>query len=428
MIFSEMSSALRAVFLICMFVPTALDMCVLPSVFMRKNNETRKILLLLIIAVNSVFLTFYTSLHYMYLYDIAFSPAWEMLAGKSVVLPILASLVNIIFLCYLIWEDRRFRRTSISHNSVKESLDNLPTGLCFSNPNGMVRLSNYRMNSLSHIIAGEELQDAKTFFEQLKNGKVEENVECLSGGDEPVFRISDGTVWMFSRKEIDEETVQLTAIDITSLYNLSEDLRDKNRAIEGMNNRLRKYGETVDSTTRAKERLETKIRIHNSMGQALLTTRHCLNLPNTDFQFIIDMWKKNISVLRPDGEYVEAVNPLESLIKAGEFAGVNVEIKGSLPDDDRAVQLFVLASAEALTNAVRHAEAKNLYVDFYEKHGVCYAEFTNDGDVPEKEIAECGGLGSLRSKVESSGGEMLTEISPRYKLKVSVNKERGEWD
>ena len=44
---------------------------------------------------------------------------------------------------------------------------------------------------------------------------------------------------------------------------------------------------------------------------------------------------------------------------------------------------------------------------------------------PEKEIAEGGGLGSLRSKVESSGGEMLTEISPRYKLKVSVNKERG---
>lgn len=428
MIFFEMSSALRAVFLICMFVPTALDMCVLPSVFMRKNNETRKILLLLIIAVNSAFLCIYTAVNYMYLYGIAFSPVWEMLAGKSVVLPILINLVNIIFLCYLIWEDRRFRRTSISHNSVKESLDNLPTGLCFSNLNGMIRLSNYRMNSLSHIIAGEELQDAKTFFEQLKSGKVEETVELLSGGDEPVFRIPDGTVWMFSRKEIDEETVQLTAIDITSLYNLSEDLRDKNCAIEGMNNRLRKYGETVDSTTRAKERLETKIRIHNSMGQALLTTRHCLNLPNTDFQFIIDMWKKNISVLRPDGEYTEAVNPLESLIKAGEFAGVNVEIKGGLPADDRAKQLFVVASAEALTNAVRHAKAKNLYVDFYEKCGVCYAEFTNDGDVPEKEITEGGGLGSLRSKVESSGGEMLTEISPRYKLKVSVNKERGEWD
>ncbi|MBQ2828988.1 MAG: hypothetical protein IJF20_07055 [Clostridia bacterium] len=428
MIFSEMSSALRAVFLIFMFVPTALDMCVLPSVFMRKNNETRKILLLLIIAVNSAFLCIYTAVNYMYLYGITLSPAWEVFAETSVVLPMLTTLVNIAFLCYLIWEDKRFRRTSISHNSVKESLDNLPTGLCFSNPNGMVRLSNYRMNSLSHIIAGEELQDAKTFFEQLKSGKVEETVECLSGGDEPVFRIPDGTVWMFSRKEIDEETVQLTAIDITSLYNLSEDLRDKNRAIEGMNNRLRKYGETVDSTTRAKERLETKIRIHNSMGQALLTTRHCLNLPNTDFQFIIDMWKKNISVLRPDGEYTEAVNPLESLIKAGEFAGVNVEIKGGLPDDDRAKQLFVVASAEALTNAVRHAKAKNLYVDFYEKCGVCYAEFTNDGDVPEKEITEGGGLGSLRSKVESSGGEMLTEISPRYKLKVSVNKERGEWD
>ncbi len=428
MIFSEMSSALRAVFLIFMFIPTALDMCVLPSVFMRKNNETRKILLLLIIAVNSAFLCIYTAVNYMYLYGITLSPAWEVFAETSVVLPMLTTLVNIAFLCYLIWEDKRFRRTSISHNSVKESLDNLPTGLCFSNPNGMVRLSNYRMNSLSHIIAGEELQDAKTFFEQLKSGKVEETVECLSGGDEPVFRIPDGTVWMFSRKEIDGETVQLTAIDITSLYNLSEDLRDKNRAIEGMNNRLRKYGETVDSTTRAKERLETKIRIHNSMGQALLTTRHCLNLPNTDFQFIIDMWKKNISVLRPDGEYTEAVNPLESLIKAGEFAGVNVEIKGSLPDDDRAKQLFVVASAEALTNAVRHAKAKNLYVDFYEKRGVCYAEFTNDGDVPEKEITEGGGLSSLRSKVESSGGEMLTEISPRYKLKVSVNKERGEWD
>lgn len=428
MIFCEMSSLLRSVFLILMFIPLVGALCVLPHVFLRKNNEMRKSVLLLFLVINTAFCCAYTAVHYMYLYGIKLTHIWRTVAETSVIPFILANVINVIFLCYLIWEDRKYRRTSISHNSVKESLDNLPTGLCFSDKRGMVRLSNHKMNSLSHIIAGEELQDAKTFWEQLKEGKTVESVECLLTGDEPQFRVPDGTVWMFQRTEIDEETIQLTSIDITSLYNLSEDLRNKNRDIEKMNNRLRKYGETVDSTTRAKERLETKIRIHNSMGQALLTTRHCLNLPDTDYQFIIDLWKKNISVLRPDGEYTESANPLESLIKAGEFAGVKIEFDGKLPEDNRASQIFILASAEALTNAVRHAGAENLYVKFYEKDDLLCAEFTNDGKVPSNGISEGGGLGSLRSKIESSGGEMLTETSPQYKLKVSINKERGEWD
>ena len=77
---------------------------------------------------------------------------------------------------------------------------------------------------------------------------------------------------------------------------------------------------------------------------------------------------------------------------------------------------------------MRHAGAENLYVKFYEKDDLLCAEFTNDGKVPSDGILEGGGLGSLRSKIESSGGEMLTETSPQYKLKVSINKERGEWD
>ena len=428
MSFAEMSNLWRVIFLLFILIPIVGDMCVLPFVFFRQNNETRKILLLTALALNTGFLCCYVAVHYQYLYSISLSQLWSAFSGYSVWIALFTAFANFAFLCYLVWEEKHFRRTSISYNSVKESLDNLPTGLCFSDRKGMVRLSNHRMNSLSHIIAGEELQDAKTFWEQLKNGSVEKSVTRLSQGDEPQFRIPDGTVWMFARKEIDGETIQLSAIDITSLYNLTDELRTKNREIEGMNNRLRKYGETVDSTTRAKERLETKIRIHNSMGQALMTTRHCLDMENADIGFMVDMWKKTISVLRPDGEYQEQGNPLDSIIKASEFAGVKLHIDGELPADSRARPLFVQIFAEALTNSVRHAQAKNLYVAFYEKDGLCFAEFTNDGKAPEGEIREGGGLGYLRSKVESSGGEMVIEASPGYKIRVNINKERSEWD
>ena len=140
-------------------------------------------------------------------------------------------------------------------------------------------LSNSRMNELSHAVVGRDLQNAELFWQILSGGEVRPEVKRLSFGNYPNFRLKDGTVWTFSREKLDG-FIQLTAADTTLQQSLTDELREKNLDLAAMNLRLRKYGENVDELARSKERLETKVRIHGELGQALLAARRYLVDPD----------------------------------------------------------------------------------------------------------------------------------------------------
>ena len=52
--------------------------------------------------------------------------------------------------------------------------------------------------------------------------------------------------------------------------------------------------------------------------------------------------------------------------------------------------------------------------------------FSNDGDRPDGEVTEGGGLGSLRKKVEREGGSMTVNSEPVFQLAITLPKERGD--
>ena len=83
---------------------------------------------------------------------------------------------------------------------------------------------------------------------------------------------------------------------------------------------------------------------------------------------------------------------------AAESAGVEVLLQGELPQESRVVELITAAGAEALTNAVRHADAKQLRMKVSQTDLVCSVVFTNDGRRPEKPLQEGGGLTGLRRR------------------------------
>ena len=114
---------------------------------------------------------------------------------------------------------------------------------------------------------------------------------------------------------------------------------------------------------------------------------------------------------------------MQSLIEIAEFAGVQVEIKGTMPCDNIIAELLTSAATEALTNAVRHAEATTLFVEISEFDEYYCATYSNDGNAPTDEIREGGGLGSLRKKIERFEGEMEIQSSPQFLLTVKLPKE-----
>ena len=422
--FCDLHYAVKAIFLVVTFVAVCSSICLLPRVFSRKKLIPKLLVPLCFVFSGAMLVLFAAqvkSAHPSW----RISPIVESVTALPVILPILLLLAVIAALLTIVIQERKFEKNSITRSSVKESLDWLSTGLCFAYKNGMVMLVNHRMNDLSHTIFGRDLQNANAFWKNLNDGETQAGIMRLSMGANPSFRLPDQTVWTFAREVIDGIT-QLTAAETTRLNKLTEELKEKNAELTAMNYRLRKYGENVDELTREKERLETKVRIHRELGQALLMTRRYLQGETDHRQELLDVLNRNIAMLRLESESQKNDEPLDMLLKAARSAGIEVLITGKMPEQEDANRLFFEAATEALTNAVRHADAKSLHIAFSEDHNAYSVCFTNDGSKPQNKIVEGGGLGSLRQKTEQIGGTMEVLYQPEFVLKLTVLKKRGE--
>lgn len=338
-------------------------------------------------------------------------------------LPVFA--VNTAFLCWMAMSFKRERKNSILPSSVKEGFDNLPTGLCFSRKNGMVQLVNHQMNTLSYLLTGSDIQNAESFWQLVSVGQLDDDVERLTSGERPEIRFRNGSVWSFARENLDS-VVQITATDITEYLLLSKKLEQKNTELKKMNSRLRKHGENVDEVTRSKERLETKVRIHNEFGRSLIATHRALQ-DDGALEDIAALWKRNIAVLRMEAEPSADSDHLTALMKSAESVGVKIEIKGRIPRVKEARFLIMAAATETLTNAVKHADAGKMMIEIEELPDSYLVCFTNNGKKPEvQEITEGGGLGSLRKKIENAGGEMYVSGMPEFILTIKLMKESGD--
>ena len=324
------------------------------------------------------------------------------------------------------WNDRK---RHLSRSSVKESLDKLPTGLCFYKENGRVILVNHSMDELCHMIVGRDLQNAKLFWEILSEGEVLPEVERLERGNYPSFRLPDGRVWSFSRTVLEENIFQLVAADTTTLSNINAELKLRNAELVAINTRLREYGARADEFARARERIDMKANIHRELGQALLITRRCILDDSASADAPIQIWKKNVAMLAREADFESDGTPLWQFLESAEASGVQVKISGTFPEERKQNGLFVMAAVECLVNGVRHANAHELYITVHEDVHEISVTYENDGDLPTGEIIEGGGLSSLRHRANSLGGGITVLSKPRFSLTVTIPKERStkEW-
>ena len=356
---------------------------------------------------------------------LAFASVSRWLCEKPAVFIILLWAAMAAFLVYaVIWEMKR-RRTMVTRSAIKESIDHLDTGLCFFAENGRVMLVNHRMNQLCHTILGHDLQNAALMWDEICEGDVQPNITRLLENDQPSFLLPDGTVWTFSGEDL-QRVFQITAADATQLHSLAEEIKHKNIALEALNHRLVQYEKNVEELTRSKERLETKVKIHNQLGQTLLATRSYLLRGEEEPPIPIDAWKHSIALLRQEAEDGSEQSSVQMLVQTAKAFGITVQINGQMPLQKPTEQLLLEAAAEALTNAVRHADARTLYIHFSETNTHYRVTFQNDGKLPEGEIRLGGGLGSLRRKVERAGGAVDIGSRPVYTLTITIPKNGGE--
>jgi hypothetical protein len=321
-------------------------------------------------------------------------------------------------------------KKSLPKSAVKESIDNLPAGLCFSLPSGMPLLINRVMYNLSLAIDGQSLQNAEGFWRTLTEGEIKNGAEAVSRGAQPVIRLPDGSFRTFSRSELTVEgrkVIQIIAADTTDLHNMAEQLRENNEALRQLGARLRSYNEQLGELTKREELLSAKMRIHDDVGRTLVRTRYALAQTNPEEQLdsLLDAWQSVADMLRCVIEPKQESSPLDYLRETAGAVGVRLVTNGAFPSARRTAELLTAAASEALTNAVRHGGATELTMEISETPLMIIARFTNNGAQPDGPVSEGGGIGGLRSKLERIGGSISTDISPVFCLTVCIPKQGG---
>ncbi len=319
-------------------------------------------------------------------------------------------------------------KPEISEQSIRQSVDTLPSGLCFARKDGLPLLVNRTMDMLCRSLTGQALLNADQFWNAVQGASLPETKnERL-----PDVRMPDGTVWTFSKKTISaagSEVTEIIAVDATDLYQLGEELRVENRRLEEMNQRLHKYSENVSELTRQEEILAAKVNIHDEIGQALLASQYELQQPELlQMEQLKALWRQNIALLRREARPAgHLTNPLQQLMDAASAVGIEIMLDGTLPQEDLpAMRLIFAAARECLTNCVRHAGASRLYIRSREEYGCYETRFTNDGKLPDGPVKEGGGLSGLRRRVTDAGGTMRIETSPQFALVITGVKEGTE--
>lgn len=318
-------------------------------------------------------------------------------------------------------------RKTINHTSIKEAFDNLPMGVCFFNESGLPVLCNRAMYRFSFAVSGKDVQFVTDLGDLLLEAFIPING---AGKDGKVFTVPDGSAWQLEKRTVTDEYggiyTQFIALDVTDLQRNRVELTEENNQLRRTQAELKKLSANVVTVTREEEILNTKMRVHDEMGKSLLATQQYLkdDTVSTLPDAIVSSWKRAVSMLKFSNESREE-NMMQEIYKTCAFVKMDFIQTGRLPDNERTAYLLTCAVRECVTNAVRYADATALYVDFSETADTASVVITNNGNIPEGEIKEGGGLSTLRRRIEREGGSMKIQAQPEFRLTVTIpqNKE-----
>jgi nitrate/nitrite-specific signal transduction histidine kinase len=116
------------------------------------------------------------------------------------------------------------------------------------------------------------------------------------------------------------------------------------------------------------------------------------------------------------------------LTLANSFAliGTDINLKGALPEAQKVAGVFAEIIRECATNAVRHADASNVYVDIRENDKEHTLLVCNNGVSPSGPIIEGGGIAGIRGKVRELTGVLRIVHRPRFHIHICIPKNRKD--
>ena len=340
-------------------------------------------------------------------------------------------IVSTLWIFNMIWHSRRREQLQVSVRSIREGIDNLPVALAFFRENGQVALANRRMYQISNELTGSTVISEQELYRILE-GKLSQiqGIE-LTELDRPTLELADGSIWGVTGEQIrlqNESYDQVNLLDITKFCQLYRQLEAEQQELLKRKDRIEELSERIEEMKHEEAVLNSKIRIHNDMGKAALSTRLLLQKKSLTKEEILngaEVWEEVIGCLGENdrlqcltGQNANDRQMLDEIIESARKLGCRVVLKEDGEMSRKQAGILRMVLREAIINAIRHAGASEVYVDIINEKKQWILQITDNGKSTPSELKEGGGLTGIRQRVEASGGEVEIRLEPQFKLVV----------
>lgn len=319
---------------------------------------------------------------------------------------------------------------SISRLSIKEAIDLYPGGILFASDKGRTMIINPAMSRLLTTLGMDSMADVPSLWDDLQGIQEDNSVSVTALDKGLLVRLRNAGSWLISRQKIvlrKREYLQILAIDVSEQDLLNIQIEEINRDLERSGKELLDAIGSIDDLEREKQILLMKTRIHDILGHRLSILSRLLE-GDQDTVTTISQLKPiltDLSAAISDGANASPIDIMASLSQSFALIGTTIHQTNSLPKTQEVALFFAEVVREASTNAVRHADARNVYVSLDEQMGCYTLTVSNDGLLPDGEIKEGGGLAGMRQRAAALGGALALAVRPNFSIAVKVPKGRG---
>jgi signal transduction histidine kinase len=161
------------------------------------------------------------------------------------------------------------------------------------------------------------------------------------------------------------------------------------------------------------------MRTHDILGQRLTVLLHTIqNDRDLDYELLTSLSKGLLDELKAEQRETRPYDELKSIQQIFAAIGVNIHFEGQLPDNARQACLFVDIIREGSTNAVRHGFATQINIKSQPIQNAFTLTINNNGYIPNVPIRPGSGIGIMRKKVNTLGGNLDINHFPLFTLSV----------
>ena len=296
--------------------------------------------------------------------------------------------------------EKLFKNEYVSMLSVKNGIDLSDTGIMFLDDNDDIILMN---NLMSDIL--KDLNIKKDYINSLVD-------KCSENIDDDYLLKCNKKVYLL-KISVDKE---VSLIDITELYKLQEHEKLQNKKIKANSNNATVIN-NIEKIEKTKNLLKIKNEYHDIIGHRLaLLTKYLEQEPKDakSILFLLD------SIYEDFDSKLSSDEKLKNLVKIYQVIGINIIVKGNLPIDEKIANIFFEIIREAVTNAIIHADSKNIKVIITQYLDRIEMIITNDGKKPSSIIYENDGIKGMRRKLTLINGSLNISTENYFVLKIIV--------